>query len=118
MQIPLETSRASAAVVACALLVTAAGALGPAWKRAMVDCGRATPAVAIVLTPVDVNSATADELELLPGVGPSLAGRIVLDRQERGRFASPADLDRVKGIGPTTVAKLAPHITCGDASVR
>lgn len=56
---------------------------------------------------VDVNHADAAELERLPGIGPSLAARIVDDRQRRGPFRSVRDLDRVRGIGPATVARLS-----------
>lgn len=55
---------------------------------------------------VSLNRASANSLEGLPGVGPALAARIVAGRPYR----SIADLDRVKGIGPKTVAKLAPLI--------
>lgn len=56
---------------------------------------------------IDVNTAEARELALLPGVGPVLARRIVADRQQQGRFNSVAELDRVHGIGPKTIARLA-----------
>ncbi len=57
-------------------------------------------------TYVDVNSATSAELELLPGIGPALAGRIIASREGDGPFGSVDDLQRVKGIGPKTVEKL------------
>jgi len=57
--------------------------------------------------PVDINRATAAELERLPGIGPVTAARIVVDRDERGPYADLTDLQRVKGIGPATVAGLA-----------
>lgn len=56
--------------------------------------------------PVDLNRATAKELEALPGVGPVLAARIVADREARGLFADIDALDRVSGIGPALVARL------------
>lgn len=59
---------------------------------------------------VNINVATEAELRLLPGVGPALAGRIVANRAAEGPFQSIGDLDRVKGIGPRTIAKLAPFI--------
>lgn len=55
---------------------------------------------------IDVNRASAAELELLPGIGPGLAARIIEDRAQRGAFASVADLERVRGIGPRTVLRL------------
>ncbi|MEL6795980.1 MAG: helix-hairpin-helix domain-containing protein, partial [Planctomycetota bacterium] len=60
---------------------------------------------------IAVNSASAAELDLLPGIGPVYAQRIVDERSANGLFASIQDLQRVRGIGPKTAAKLAPLIT-------
>ncbi len=49
--------------------------------------------------PIDINRATAMEIEALPGIGPKLAQQIVEDRTGNGPFRSPEDLLRVKGIG-------------------
>lgn len=54
---------------------------------------------------LNVNRATVRQLTLLPGIGPSLAGRIVEYREASGRFRSTSDLVNVKGIGPKTLAK-------------
>jgi competence ComEA-like helix-hairpin-helix protein len=56
--------------------------------------------------PVDLNRATARELEALPGIGPSLASRIVADREVRGPYPDLPSLQRVSGIGPATIARL------------
>lgn len=61
--------------------------------------------------PLDVNSATAEELERLPRVGPALARRIVTYREQHGRFASADDLRHVRGIGVTTAALLSTLVT-------
>jgi competence protein ComEA len=61
--------------------------------------------------PLDLNRATAVELEVLPKVGPALAGRIVALRERRGGFKSVEELDDVKGIGPATLKQLAPLVT-------
>lgn len=60
---------------------------------------------------LNINTATAAELELLPGIGPALAGRILEDRAAAGPFRSVEDLDRVKGIGPRTMDRLRELIT-------
>jgi competence ComEA-like helix-hairpin-helix protein len=60
---------------------------------------------------VDMNSASAEELERLPRVGPALARRIVAWREEHGPFAGLDDLRHVRGIGPATVRLLAPLVT-------
>jgi competence protein ComEA len=55
---------------------------------------------------LNVNHASAVELEGLPGIGPALARRIVADREAQGPFATIAALDRVPGIGPALMARL------------
>lgn len=55
---------------------------------------------------IDINSADAAELALLPGIGPALAERIIEDRERRGPFKRVEDLDRVKGIGPRIVERV------------
>lgn len=61
--------------------------------------------------PVNINSATAQELDVLPRVGPVLAERIIAWRTDHGRFARPEDLDAVPGIGEAMLAALLPLIT-------
>ncbi|QIS40391.1 ComEA family DNA-binding protein [Clavibacter capsici] len=61
-------------------------------------------------TPVDLNTATAEQLETLPRVGPSLAARIIAWRSAHGRFTRVADLGRVPGIGDRTLASLTPLV--------
>ncbi len=66
---------------------------------------------------VDVDRASAAELEALPRIGPALARRIVRDREENGPFGSVTGLLRVKGIGPKLVTHIAPYVTF-SGSVR
>lgn len=61
---------------------------------------------------INVNAATADELQKLPGVGPKMAQRII-DERAKKPFASIEDLRRVYGIGPKTLEKLKPYATVG-----
>lgn len=71
---------------------------------------REPPGPALPVQPqfsIDVNSATQRELESLPSIGPSAAKAIVKSRTEHGPFRDIADLDRVPGIGPTTIEQLA-----------
>ena len=63
---------------------------------------------------VNVNTATATELDALPGIGPSKAAAIVADRTANGPFTSCADLTRVKGIGDATAATIADLCTTGE----
>ncbi len=67
------------------------------------------PAAPLTRT-ININTASAAELELLPGVGPVLAGRIVEYRSRVGGFRTIEQLDDVKGIGPKSLEKLRPHI--------
>lgn len=60
---------------------------------------------------ININTAGAEELTSLPGIGPVLAGRIVDFRQQHGTFASPADLDAVPGIGPGLLDGLLDLVT-------
>lgn len=62
-------------------------------------------------TPVDVDRADLAELQQLPGIGPSLAARIIADRNANGPFGSIAALDEVSGVGPTLINRLGPHVT-------
>ena len=57
-------------------------------------------------TVVDLNSATAEQLDTLPGIGPSTAAKIVAYRQQHGAFHSLAELDAISGIGPSKLAEL------------
>lgn len=59
---------------------------------------------------LNLNRATAADLEELPGVGPVLAERIVRHREEHGPFAAPGDLRAVAGIGEKTFQNLAPYV--------
>jgi len=96
---------------ALGLLSAAAFALSPALSRTSAS---SRPASAVSMAdPIDVNQASAAELSLLPGVGPSLAAAIVADRESRGAFRRPQDLDRVRGIGPAILARILPHVTVG-----
>jgi competence protein ComEA len=60
--------------------------------------------------PLDINKATAAQMECLPGIGPTLAQRIV-DEREKKPFASVDDLKRVYGIGPKKLEQARPFVT-------
>lgn len=64
--------------------------------------------------PIDINQASAPQLELLPGIGPVLAGRIVDYRDVNGPFASPEQLAEVRGISPSMVEEMRDMLTGGQ----
>ncbi|TVQ78404.1 MAG: helix-hairpin-helix domain-containing protein [Phycisphaeraceae bacterium] len=68
---------------------------------------------AIARRTIDLNHADSDLLQLLPGIGPRRAEAIVEERRTRGAFVSLEDLQRVSGIGPRTIDRIAPFVRVG-----
>ncbi|MCX5801097.1 MAG: helix-hairpin-helix domain-containing protein [Candidatus Eisenbacteria bacterium] len=66
-------------------------------------------------TKLDLNKATAAELDALPGIGPALAGRIIEQRKIAGNFHSVEDLLDVRGIGEKTLAKFRQWVYVSSA---
>jgi competence ComEA-like helix-hairpin-helix protein len=60
---------------------------------------------------VNVNTATQEELELLPGIGASRARAVIETRKERGGFKSVDELVEVKGIGEASLERMRPFVT-------
>ena len=73
-----------------------------------IPAGDVTPEEA---PPININTASASELETLDGIGPVLAERIVAYREEHGPFAAVEDLMQVKGIGEDIWNNLLERIT-------
>jgi competence protein ComEA len=67
--------------------------------------------------PLELNRASEADLVLLPGIGPSLARRIVASREEEGLFPTVDALDRVRGIGPATLERLRPLLRVSSVRV-
>lgn len=68
---------------------------------------------------LNLNTAGLETLELLPGVGPAKAARIVAFRERRGDFERLVDLRRVRGFGRKTVRRLLPYLTLdGETTLR
>jgi competence protein ComEA len=67
---------------------------------------------------VNVNTASVEQLQLLPRIGPSVAQRILDYRKENGKFGSLDDLMLVRGIGESTFAQLKPYVSLsGDTTL-
>jgi competence protein ComEA len=63
--------------------------------------------------PIDINLASAKELEELPGVGPTTAKAIIQFRTKTGRFQRVEDLLAIRGISEMKLAKMRPYVTVG-----
>ncbi len=64
--------------------------------------------------PININTATQEELETLPGIGPVIAQRIIEYRQTNGNFQTIEDIQKVPGIGAKTFEKMQAMITTGS----
>ncbi len=91
MRIPFHASRAAA--------------LAALWLCAATALAQTTSIEGVV----NVNLATAEELALLPGVGPARAEAIIGHRKKHGPFKRIADLIQVSGIGEKALARIKPH---------
>jgi competence protein ComEA len=89
------------------LCVATANALG----HEPVPAAGQTPPACAAAAPLNLNSATPEQLDALPGIGPALAARIVAYRDEHGPFSQIEQLKCIKGIGPRTLEKLRPCLT-------
>jgi len=89
----------------------AAAGSGRAPDSAAADSARAPRGAAVPRAPIDLNRAGARELDRLPGVGPVLAGRIVLQRRRFGPFHEVDELLAVRGVGPRLLERIRPWAT-------
>ncbi len=81
------------------------------FRSQLIEIDRAAPGV--IEFQVDVNAADWPELTLLPGIGETLARRIVDYRAAHGPFQSIEQLEQVKGIGPKTLRRIRPYLRVG-----
>lgn len=109
----MNRTRALATVV---LLLLALGALARwRWPGSEAAPSTADAAPAAVL---DLNTATEEELARIPGVGRSLARKLVEARQSRGIFTSWDDVDAVSGVGPARLETLQAATRLGAEAER
>jgi competence protein ComEA len=121
---PVEVQEGGVARGGCAsdTALAACGALaaGDLVRLEGLACARAPGAMSAprrlaVGLKLELNRASAAELELLEGIGPRLAAAIVAERQAHGPFASVGDLGRVRGVGPALLEKLERQLEASPA---
>ena len=79
-----------------------AGESAPASKTAMIESSEIK---------INLNTAPADSLELIPGIGPVYAEKIAKYREKYGKFSSVKELTKISGIGPRTLEKVEKYLT-------
>ncbi|MBS0208331.1 MAG: helix-hairpin-helix domain-containing protein [Planctomycetes bacterium] len=103
-------------VTLAGLAVVALGAMAVTWwnrRDTLVELDRAPRGEIAYL--IDVNTAPWIEIAQLPGVGETLAKRIVEHRQQHGPFERVEQLRQVRGMGPKTMEKIAGNLTVKTA---
>jgi competence protein ComEA len=112
-RLQLRLRRPDQAAAAAVLVLSLAG-LALHWvhqsghRGRMLEVERQVPGT--VSFTVDINEAAWPELTVLPGVGETLAKRIVQSRADQGDFRDLDDLRRVRGIGPRTLERIKPYV--------
>lgn len=102
----MRRKRGLAAAALCGVLAFAGVAAAP-------EGAKGAAAAAVKAGTVDLNSASEGDLQEVPGIGPSLAKKIVEFRKENGPFKSVEDLLKVRGIGEKSLERLRAHVTVG-----
>jgi comEA protein len=100
-------------LLATALALALLSAPMPASAQSDSKPAKTVDAPAVV---VNINTATAEQLEKLPGVGPATAKRIIEYRQKNGSFKKVEELMNVRGIGEKTFLRMKPQLTVNSAA--
>jgi len=100
-------------VAAVALMAAAASGTAPLAQESGPAVAQARAA-----SPLNINTATAEQFEALPGVGAKTAARIVEYRQKNGAFKKAEELMNVQGIGEKLFLKLKPLVTVAPAKAE
>jgi competence protein ComEA len=102
------------AILVCALVIPfSVSALAGQTPKGRTSVAKSAPATAAA--PVNLNTATAAQIETLPGIGARTAERIIEYRQKNGGFKKVEELMNVKGIGEKSFLKLKPLVVISAA---
>lgn len=100
--------------------LSAAARVGARYRVVATDAGcvlrnerASAPLLELLGARLDLNGATAAELQSIPGIGPLLAGRLVAHRNAHGPFRSAEQLRAVAGVGPSMLHRLSRWVTLG-----
>jgi competence protein ComEA len=108
---PMLYMKSFGCIVLCCIAVAAGSSCVKLPRRAARAQPAQTTRPAADTSPVNINDATREELERLPGIGPALAARIVEHRERFGRFRRAEHLLLVRGISERRFRQLRPHVT-------
>jgi competence protein ComEA len=93
------------------MVVMFGGAPCGSWLPALQSQGKAAQPQKVA---IDINKATANDLQKLSGIGPSLAKQIVAYREKHGPFRRVEDLMAIRGIGFKKWKQIRPYVRVGD----
>jgi len=120
-EVPWSRNPGAKRAASLLLILTALIAFVAIYRPDSVDLGESTRTstdeAILNLTnqmQVDINQASVADLQVIPGIGPATARKIIAERETNGLFTSLDDLQRVKGIGPRTVEKIADYVVMTD----
>jgi competence protein ComEA len=87
-----------------------------AWLIFFLVCTGATAKKKPPAKPVNLNTATSEDLQQVPGIGPATAGKILQMRKSYGAFKSVDDLLAIRGLGQKRLDKMRKYLTVGKAA--